>query len=110
MIINFFDAEIIFHPGRDPVDQSHDETRFAPMTRLPKEKWTILSAIIKPVADTNDLTDVHFLSKITARIKLYCNDEVWMIPLSNLVGSCFVLIMENVTYASITELRTLSSQ
>ena len=61
------------------------------MTHLTKEKWAILSAAIKPVADDGDLTHAHFTSKILTRIQLHSDDEVYMVPLSTLVGPCFVV-------------------
>ena len=91
MAIDLSDAEIINRPDRDPDDQSCDNVPLPSMTYLTKEKWAVLSAAIKPIAENKDLTNAHFPSKIITRIQLHSDDEVYMVPLSTLVAPCFVV-------------------
>ena len=91
MVIDLSDAEIINRPDRDPDDQSSDNVPLLCMIHLTKEKWAVLSAAIKPIADNKDLTNAHFTSKIITRIQLHSDDEVYMVPLSTLVCPCFVV-------------------
>ena len=44
-----------------------------------------------PEANNNDITDRHFQSSIATRIKLHDENDLWMVPLSTLVGPCFVV-------------------
>ena len=91
MVIDLSDAEILNQPDKDPDDQSSDNILFPSMKHLTKEKWAVVLAANKPVADNKDLTNAHFTSKIITRIQLHSDDEVWMVPLSTLVSPCFVV-------------------
>ena len=91
MVIDLSDAEILNQPDKDPDDPSSDNVPFPSMKHLTKEKWAVVLAANKPVADNKDLTNAHFTSKIITRIQLHSDDEVWMVPLSTLVSPCFVV-------------------
>ena len=48
-----------------------------------------------PAADAHLYTDYHFDSCITKRVKLHSDNDIWMVPLTALVGPCFVVYNKN---------------
>ena len=52
-------------------------------------------AVSSPKANIDDLTYYHFDSKIHTRIKLYDDDDIWMVPLTSLVAPCYVIVNKN---------------
>lgn len=54
-----------------------------------KEKWIVL------LAAELSLTDTYFDSKTLKRIKLHSDKDIWIAPLSTLVGSWFVVYNKN---------------
>ena len=44
-----------------------------------------------PEAIGDEITDSHFQSDIADRVKLQDDKYMWMVPLSTLVGPCFVV-------------------
>ena len=65
------------------------------LPHLTKEKWVVLWAADAPEANNHDITDSHFQSAIATRVKLYADKDMWMVPLSTLVGPCFVAYNKN---------------
>ena len=49
-----------------------------------------MSAAEYPQAEQHQLTDAHFDSKILTCIRLHDDKNTWIVPLSTLVGLCFV--------------------
>ena len=64
---------------------------------MTKEKWVIVLAAESLQAEQHQLTDAHFDSKILTRIRLHDDNDTWMVPLSTLVGPCFVVYNKDYT-------------
>ena len=56
-----------------------------------------MSAAESSQAEQDQLTASHFDAKILTRIKLHDDKNTWMIPLSTLVGPCFVVYNKDYT-------------
>ena len=90
MILDLSECNIVHHMDQDPDTIPEDATaRIIP--HLTKEKWVILLASQSPEENANELSNAHFDSKILTRIKLHNDNDVWIVPLSTLVGPCFVV-------------------
>ena len=48
-----------------------------------------------PEANNNDITDSNFHSNIATCVRLHDNKDMWMVPLSTLVGPHFVVYNKN---------------
>ena len=62
---------------------------------LTNEKWVILLTSQSPEVLTDQLTNNHFDSQILKRIKLYNDNDLWIVPLSTIVGPFFVVYNKN---------------
>ena len=90
MIFDLSDCEIDNTPDIDP-DLHETLDHVASFQHLTREKWVVLCPADAPEANNNDITDRHFQSSLATRIKLHDDNDLWMVPLSTLVGPCFVV-------------------
>ena len=65
------------------------------LPHLTKEKWVVLWAANAPEVNNNDITYSQFQSAIATCVKLHDDKDMWMVPLSNLFGTCFVAYNNN---------------
>ena len=94
MIIDLSDCDITYEMDQDP-DTIPDDANERVVTHLTNEKWEIVLAAESPVVDAHLYTDDHFDSCITKRVKLHSDNDIWMVPLTALVGPCFVVYNKN---------------
>ena len=66
-------------------------------TTFDKEKWRIVLAEESLQAEQHQLTDSNVDAKILTRIRLHDDKDTWMVPLSTLVGPCFVVYNKDYT-------------
>ena len=90
MIIDLGDCEIETQPDIDP-DLVHTLNHIVPLAHLAREKWVVLWATDAPETNNSEITDSHFHSTITPHVKLHDSKDIWMVPLSTLVGPYFVV-------------------
>ena len=64
---------------------------------LTKEKWVIVLVAEYPQAGHHQLTDAHFDYKILIYVRTHGDKDTWMVPLSTLVGTCFVVYNKGYT-------------
>ena len=57
--------------------------------------WVVLLAADIPEANNHDITDSHIQSAIATRVKLHDDKNIWMVPLSTLVGPFSVAYNKN---------------
>ena len=62
---------------------------------LTKEKWVVIAAAEYPSIASNNLKDSHIDLSIIKRIKIDQDKQIWLVPLSSLTGSCFVVQNRN---------------
>ena len=94
MIIDLGDCEIETQPDIDP-DLVHTLNYIVPLTHLTREKLVVLLAADAPEVNTSEITDSHFQSVIAKRVKLHDNKDMWVVPLSTILGPCFVEYNKN---------------
>jgi len=94
MIIDLTECDITYDMDQDP-DTIPDDANERVITHLTNEKWVIVLAAESPHADAHHITDSHFDSVITKRLKLHSDNDIWMVPLTTLVGPCFVVYNKN---------------
>ena len=94
MIIDLGDCEIETQPDIDP-DLVHTLKYIVPLPHLVREKWAVLWAADAPEANNSEITDSNFQSTIATRVKLHDDKDMCMMPLSTLVGPCFVVYNKN---------------
>ena len=94
MIFNLSDCEIDYEPDIDP-DLVQTVNYLVTLLHLTKEKWVVLWAADAPEAINHDITDSHFQFSIATHVKLHDDKDMWMVPLSTLVGPCFVAYNKN---------------
>jgi len=70
MIIDLSDCDITYEMDQDP-DTIPDDANERVITHLTNEKWAIVLAAESPAAGAHHLTDYHFDSCITKRVKLH---------------------------------------
>ena len=75
-------------------DQISNLSHIATIPHLTKEKWAVVKAAVSPSISSSELTDDHFLHQIITRIKLD-EDRIWLVPLSSIVGPCYVVYNYN---------------
>ena len=105
MIIDLIDAEILYECESD-TDGENSSRAVQPIRHLTKEKWVVVLAAEGHEASNEDLTDKHFDFTTHTRIKLYSNNDMWMIPLIYLVEPCFV-IYKKITVSKICKIDML---
>ena len=66
-----------------------------PIINLAKEKWVFVLVAEDPKANNDELVDYNFYYNITTRINFHDDKDMWMVPLTSLVGPCFVLYDKN---------------
>ena len=90
MIIDLGDCEIETQPDIDP-DLVHTLNYIVPLPHLTREMWVVLWAANAPETNYSEITDIHFQSAIATHVKLHDDKDMWMMPLSTLLGPCFVV-------------------
>ena len=93
MILDLTDCEINYEADIDQ-DELTKITYVSTIPHLTNEKWAVVNAAESPETICSELTDDHFFSDITTRFKIDQN-RVWLVPLSALVGPCFVIENKN---------------
>ena len=91
MIFDLSDCEIDYEPDIDP-DLVKTMDNWVTLPHLSKEKQVVLQAADAPEASNHHS---HFQSSIATRVKLHDDKDMWMVPLSTLVGPCFVVNNKN---------------
>ena len=94
MIIDLSNCDITYEMDQDP-DTIPDDANERVIAHLTNEKWAIVLAAESPAAGAHHLTDYHFDSCITTRVRLHSDNDIWMVPLTALVGPCFVVYNKN---------------
>ena len=94
MIFDLNDCELDFDPDIDP-DLVQTVNYLVRLPHLTKEKWVVLWAADALETNNNDITDSHFQSAIATRVKLHDDKDMWMVPLSTLVGPYFLAYNKN---------------
>ena len=94
MIVDLTYCDLRYESNQDPdtLASNNDQTR---ITRLTKENWVIVLAVEGPQITSSDLNHSHVDPEIHKRIKLHDDTDIWMVLLSVLVGSCFVVYNKN---------------
>ena len=93
MILDLTDCEINYEADIDQ-DEVTQIKYVSTIPHLTNEKWAVVKAAESPEKIFSELSDDHFLSDITTRFKLD-EERVWLVPLSALVGPCFVIENKN---------------
>ena len=94
MILDFSDTDIIYSDKNNNEIENYSLTNHT-FHHLTKEKWVVVLAASGSQADNETLTDDHFDSSIIERIELHNDNDMWLIPLSTLVGPCYVVYDNN---------------
>ena len=76
---------------------------------LEKEKWVVVLAASSPKIDIDDLIDYHFGSKIHTRINFHDDDDVWMVPLTSLIGTWYVIVKKNYCDSNVVDDRYIDN-
>jgi hypothetical protein len=90
MILDLSECEVNYERDVNP-DITSAASSTIQINYLTNEKWVVIQAATSPEADSENLTDNHFDSKIHTRIKLYDDNDVWIVPLTSLVAPCYVI-------------------
>ena len=94
MIIDLSECDIIHTMDQDP-DTIPNDASDRIIHHLTNEKWVVLLASQSPEVLPDQLTNNHFDSQILKRIKLHNDNDLWIVPLSTIVGPCFVVYNKN---------------
>ena len=94
MIIDLSECDIIHTMDQDPDTIPNDESDRI-IHYLTNEKWVIVLASQSPEVLTDQLPNNHFDSQILKRIKLHNDNDLWIVPLSTIVGPFFVVYNKN---------------
>ena len=95
MIVDLTNVEINVEPDIDPDAVVDGETATNNVPHLTNEIWLLVLAADSPIVEPNEVSDNHFESSIHKRIKLHNDDEVFIVPLSSLIGPAFVVYNNN---------------
>ena len=90
MIIDLSDCNITYGMDQYP-NTILDDANERVINHLTNEKWVTILAAESPVTSAHHLTDYHFDSDVTIRVKLHTENYIWMVPSTTLVGPCFVV-------------------
>ena len=103
MILDLTDIDIMYEDDfNNGNNDNQPRTNETAIHHLTQEVWVVVLTAVSPKAsDNNDLTDSHFDSSIITRVKLHDDKDVWMLPLSTLLGPCYTVY--NKDYISSTE-------
>ena len=93
MILDLTACEISYEVDIDQ-DQLSTISHVTTISHLTKDKWVVIKAAESPSTLSSELTDDHLTCDIITRIKLD-EDRIWLVPLSALVGPCFVIYNKN---------------
>ena len=94
------------------IDIDHDNSLLTNepcvISHLTKEKWIVILAAESPIAASEYIIEHHIKSDITTRIKLHDENNVWLVPLTSLVGPCYVVCNKNYCDACNIDNRVIS--
>ena len=93
MILDLTACEISYEVDIDQ-DQLSNISHVSTIPHLTKEKWVVIKAAESPSIIAAELTDDHLTCDLIKRIKLD-EETIWLVPLSALVGPCFVIYNKN---------------
>ena len=102
MILDLSDCDIIYDADIDP-DATPLHSNVIPIRLLTKEKWVVILTTEAPTVHNDELTDYHYDSSITTRIKLHEDKYIWIVPLTSLVAPCFVVYNKNYNGSNIED-------
>jgi hypothetical protein len=94
MILDLSECEISYESDVNP-DITSAASNAIHINHLTNEKWVVIQAVTSPEADSENLTDNHFDSKIHTRINLHNDDDVRIVPLTSLVAPYYVIYNKN---------------
>ena len=98
MIVDLSGVEIMYDNDVDENSASDSSDDDQTILHLTREKWAIVWAGESPEVSNADLSNDHFDSSIHHRIKLHDQKDLFLVPLSSLIGPCFVV--QNKDYTS----------
>ena len=110
MILDLTEIDIMYENDfNNGINDNQPRTNETVIHHLTQEVWVVVLTAVSPKAsDNNDLTDSHFDSSIITRVKLHDDKDVWMLPLSTLLGPCYTVY--NKDYISSTEERIIDDR
>jgi hypothetical protein len=104
MIVDLSNVALDVEPDMDPDEAVVGETAINNAPHLTNEIWVLVLAAETLIIEPTDVSDYHFQSSIHKRIKLHNKDEVFIVPLSSLVGPAFVVYNNNYVNGRINEM------
>ena len=69
----------------------HDLDNIPTYDHLQKEVWLVIQSAESSNAQ-GTLSDIHFTSSLITPIRVLSDDDLWLVPLSALVGPCYVVM------------------
>ena len=85
MIIDLINCDISYEMDYDPDTLPYDVAEII-IPHLTKKKWAVVLAAESPDTNMDSLSNSYFQSVIITRITLYSDKDIWMLPLTSLVG------------------------
>ena len=98
MIVDLSGLDIMYDNDVDENSTSDSSDDDQTILHLTRAKWAIVWAGESPKVSNADLSNDHFDSSIHHRIKLHEQKDLFLVPLSSLIGPCFVV--QNKDYTS----------
>jgi hypothetical protein len=98
MVLDFTKANIIYDTDENPdAEGGANDIPNNVYHHLTNDVWVVVLVAESTTIPDGENTDSHFDSKIHRRVKLHDDKDMWMIPLSCIVGPCFVVYNKNYT-------------
>ena len=90
MIIDLRDCDITYRMDQDPRTLP-DDGRETIIPHLTKDKWAAVLAADSPEPNHDSSSNSYFQLVIITRIKLHSDKDLWILPLTLLMGQFFCL-------------------